>query len=337
MEKDILRKLIEKYLKGNCTSEEVAVIYEWYNSFEQDQDPVDFISSQQQQELKLRLLTNIKRNIGSENIRLKEISDRRIISRTLIYILSGAAAMVILTIGLLFYNQKASTPLGTGDIHVVNMTKTIQKLVLADGTIVWLNPQSRVIYPQNFTAIQRNIQLKGEAFFEVTPDPSRPFIIYSGDVITRVWGTSFRIRAYENIPVEVSVLTGKVSVQLQKKDDSELILLPQQTATYQKDTDFLEKGIEKKTSTMSIWKKETLTFDNEPIREVIKVLNAQFKVDISTADEKLLDYVLKADFTDQSLPSILEMLRKSLNVENEISDEGIILYTNDNYLNIKNN
>jgi hypothetical protein len=53
-------------------------------------------------------------------------------------------------------------------------------------------------------------------------------------------------------------------------------------------------------------------------------------VNISTADEKLLDYVLKADFTDQSLPSILEMLRKSLNVENEISDDGIILYTDNN-------
>jgi ferric-dicitrate binding protein FerR (iron transport regulator) len=187
-----------------------------------------------------------------------------------------------------------------------------------------------VIYPHNFTSTLRKVQMQGEAFFEVSPDPKRPFIIYSGNVITRVWGTSFRIRAYENIPFEVSVLTGKVSVQLQTRKDSELILLPQQTATYITASDLLKKGIEKKTSAMSIWHKETMTFDNEPIREVIKVLNAQFKVNISTADEKLLDYVLKADFNDQSLPSILEMLRKSLNVENEISDDGIILYTNNN-------
>jgi ferric-dicitrate binding protein FerR (iron transport regulator) len=210
------------------------------------------------------------------------------------------------------------------------MTKTIQKLVLSDGSIVWLNPKSKVIYPHNFTSTLRKVQMQGQAFFEVSPDPRRPFIIYSGNVITRVWGTSFRIRAYENIPVEVSVLTGKVSVQLQTKEDAELILLPQQTATYLKADDLLKKGIEEKTSTMSIWQKETLTFDNEPIRDVIKVLNTQFKVNISTADEKLLDYVLKADFTDQSLPSILEMLRKSLNVENEISDDGIILYTDNN-------
>ena len=325
MEKDILQKLIEKYLKGNCTPEEVAAIHEWYNSFEEEQDPTDFISFQQQQELKQRLLANIKINIRS-----REANDRKSVSRTMIYMLSGVAAMVILTIGVFFFNQKASDPLASGDVHVVNMTKTIQRLVLSDGTIVWLNPKSWVIYPQNFTASQRKVQMQGEAFFEVTPDLKRPFIIYSENVITRVWGTSFRIRAYKNIPVEVSVLTGKVSVQLQQKEDSAIILLPNQKVTYLEDRDLLRKEMEKKTSAMSIWKKETMSFDNETIGEVIKVLNIQFGVKIRTDDAKLLEYVLNADFTDQSLPSILEMLQKSLDVKYEINDEGIILYTNNN-------
>jgi ferric-dicitrate binding protein FerR (iron transport regulator) len=324
-----LKKLIKKYLKGNCNPEEIAAIHEWYDSFETEQDPADFITSQHQKELKFRLLTNIKRNVASLELKSTQTNKRKTVSRTL-YLLSGVAAMLILTIGVFFYVQKKSSFSDLGDVHVVNMTKAIQKLVLSDGSIVWLNPKSKVIYPHNFTSTLRKVQMQGEAFFEVSPDPKRPFIIYSGNVITRVLGTSFRIRAYENIPFEVSVLTGKVSVQLQTREDSELILLPQQTATYITASDLLKKGIEKKTSAMSIWHKETMTFDNEPIREVIKVLNAQFKVNISTADEKLLDYVLKADFNDQSLPSILEMLRKSLNVENEISDDGIILYTNNN-------
>lgn len=324
-----MKKLIKKYLKGNCNPEEIAAIHEWYNSFETEQDPADFITSQQQKELKFRLLTNIRRNVASLELKSTQTNKRKTVSRTL-YLLSGVAAMLILTIGIFFYVQKKSSFSDLGDVHVVNMTKAIQKLVLSDGSIVWLNPKSKVIYPHNFTSTLRKVQMQGEAFFEVSPDPKRPFIIYSGNVITRVWGTSFRIRAYENIPFELSVLTGKVSVQLQTRKDSELILLPQQTATYLTASDLLKKGIEKKTSAMSIWHKETMTFDNEPIREVIKVLNAQFKVNISTADEKLLDYVLKADFNDQSLPSILEMLRKSLNVENEISDDGIILYTNNN-------
>ena len=323
MEKDILHKLIEKYLEGDCTPEEVAVIYEWYNSFEDEQDPADFISSQQQQELKKRLLANIKINIRS-----REANESKSVSRTMIYMLSGVAAIVILTIGVFFFNQKASDHLASGELNVVNMTKNIQRLVLSDGTIAWLNPKSRLIYPQNFTVSQRKVKMQGEVFFEVTPDRKRPFIIYSGDVITRVWGTSFRIRAYKNIPVEVSVLTGKVSVRLQQKENSEVMLLHDQNVTYLKEVNILKKDIEKKTSDMLMWQKISMSFDNESIEEVIKVLNKQFGVHISSSDEKLLNYGLKADFTDQSLPSILEMLKKSLNVEYEINHDKIVLYAN---------
>lgn len=185
-------------------------------------------------------------------------------------------------------------------------------------------------YPGKFIGVERKIQLEGEAFFEVSTDSLRPFLIYSDNVITRVLGTSFRIRAYEDIPVEVSVLTGRVSVKLKEENASELILLPNQKATYQKSIDLLKKGIELKGSALSIWKKETMTFDNQSIKEVIDVLNKEFKVNIAVEDEKLLDYVLKADFTDQSLPSILEMLQKSLGVEYELNNQQIKLYTNHN-------
>ena len=220
MEKDILHKLIEKYLEGDCTPEEVAVIYEWYNSFEDEQDPADFISSQQQQELKKRLLANIKINIRS-----REANESKSVSRTMIYMLSGVAAIVILTIGVFFFNQKASDHLASGELNVVNMTKNIQRLVLSDGTIAWLNPKSRLIYPQNFTVSQRKVKMQGEVFFEVTPDRKRPFIIYSGDVITRVWGTSFRIRAYKNIPVDL-VGTGGMASQYYPADFDFLTKIP---------------------------------------------------------------------------------------------------------------
>lgn len=89
-----MKKLIKKYLKGNCNPEEIAAIHEWYNSFETEQDPADFITSQQQKELKFRLLTNIKRNVASLELKSTQTNKRKTVSRTL-YLLSGVAAMLI--------------------------------------------------------------------------------------------------------------------------------------------------------------------------------------------------------------------------------------------------
>lgn len=327
MDKDYFRNLIQKYLNGNCTPEEISVVHEWYNSFEKEQDPIDILSSVQHEQLKQRLLTSIRTNIASLDTPSKRFIDRKNRSWVSIYTLSGIAAMVILTIGIVFFNSNywINTKLPVaGSILVVNKTKSIHRLLLSDGSIVWLNPNSKVKYPKVFTTGKREIKMDGEVFFEVTPDAKRPFVIYSGNVITRVWGTSFRIRAYQNIPVEVSVVTGKVSLRLQKKEDYEIMLLPNQKATYLKNDNSL-KTEENVDSVMGMWQKASMSFDNEPIEEVIKVLNRQFQVHISSRDEKLLKYVLNADFTGQNLPSILEMLEKSLDVEYEMSNQEILL------------
>ena len=331
MKKDILPGIIEKYLKGNCTPEEIADVHRWYNSFDQDEDPIDTFSYEEQQQLKQRLITRIRTNIASLDTEPKKLNSIKHITRTLIYALSGVAAIIVLSIALFnpyYFGQPV--PKVSENMLVINKTKTIQRLVLADGSIVWLNPQSKLKYPRRFAAGQREVQMYGEVFFEVNPDPARPFIIHSDDVITRVLGTSFRIRAYKNIPVEVSVVTGKVSVRLQQRKGSEVMLLPNQKATYLRDISFLKKDIEKKASAMRMWQKTSMSFENESIEEVIKVLNKQFEVHISSGDEKLLKYTLKADFTDQSLPSILEMLKKSLDVEYQINNQEIILSTNNN-------
>ena len=168
--------------------------------------------------------------------------------------------------------------------------------------------------------------MHGEAFFEVKPDVKRPFIIYSDNMVTRVWGTSFLVRSVEGAPEGVSVVTGKVSVRLQKQDDnSEIMLMPDEKVTLLKATNVLKKESELKKSAIRIWQKTTLSFDNIPLRDVLKTLNKKFGVSISSTNESLLNYSLTADFTDQSLPAILEMLEKSLNLKYEINENQIIL------------
>src|SRR3546814_15170548 len=94
---------------------------------------------------------------------------------------------------------------------VENKMKSIRREILPDGSIVWLKPNTWISFPPTFASSKREVKMEGEAFFEVTTDASSPFVVYSGDLVTRVVGPSFNITAYgEGTMEEVTDYTGKV-------------------------------------------------------------------------------------------------------------------------------
>jgi ferric-dicitrate binding protein FerR (iron transport regulator) len=106
---------------------------------------------------------------------------------------------------------------------------------LPDHTHIYLNKHSSLVYPENFNLTARNVTLTGEAFFEVTPDAKKPFVIQAGNTETVVVGTSFNIKEdAQTKKVEVSVITGKVKFKVKKNSIhlSEVTLTPQDHVTY---------------------------------------------------------------------------------------------------------
>jgi transmembrane sensor len=106
---------------------------------------------------------------------------------------------------------------------------------LPDNTHIYLNKHSSLVYPENFNLTARNVTLTGEAFFEVTPDAKKPFVIQAGNTETVVVGTSFNIKEdAQTKKVEVSVITGKVKFKVKKNSGhlSEVTLAPQDRVTY---------------------------------------------------------------------------------------------------------
>ena len=212
---------------------------------------------------------------------------------------------------------------------MTNLTKSIHKVILSDSSLVWLSPESRLEYPERFTGKTRKVKMSGEAFFEVAKDHAHPFIILAGGLITKVWGTSFRIRAYDNLPTEVSVLTGKVSVRVPANKRPGVMLYPNQKVTYvHKDSLLKQTDGTAGNSSLHIWRKADLSFNNVPVRRVVAALNQQFDVHIVLNSEAAGNYLLNADFTNQNLPDILTMLEKSLNLNYELQRGEIILYNN---------
>lgn len=323
MKSDIPHRLIEKYLSRSCTPEEEQALYEWYDALASGEGMDEALPLSSQQALKERMRNRIRVNIAEAEHRAGK---RRAVVRRIAYLASGAAAMLVLVFGIRSLQRQTPGNTGSGirgEIAVSNTTGGIHKQLLPDSSVVWLSPDSKLEYSQQFSGDNRQVRLTGEAFFQVREDARRPFIIYSNGIVTKVLGTSFRIRSFGETSTEVAVATGKVSVTIEGKKRSERVLLPDQHITYEPGDQQL--NVESSTAaSMHIWKKAGLSFSNTPVREVIKKLNAQFGVQIILKDESTASYSLNADFTNQNLPDILEMLQTSLNITYELKGDKII-------------
>lgn len=326
--------LIDKYLKDSCTAEEREQVQAWYRSFEHEEEPLAGLSELQQQALNHRMLDQINYNISQSEIK---IAKRTTYFK---YFSIGLAATLLVLLGLFLFqaeqpaktNSKINLAAVSDLIMLRNDSKKMKRQVLGDGTIIWLKPQSEIVYPKSFAKTKfREVTLNGEAFFDVKHDNAHPFIIKTGNVLTKVLGTSFNVKAYDNSEsAEVSVITGKVLVYLDKKANpkhtSEVYLLPNQKAVYSKATTDLHK---EKDQSLKIWEKDNFAFDDTPILEVVKILEKHFLVHIQILNPEIKKYTLKADFNKQNLPNILELLSKSMDISYEILDNQILINKNE--------
>jgi len=197
---------------------------------------------------------------------------------------------------------------------------TRSALKLADSTLVWLNSGSSLRYPDRFIGTNREVELKGEAYFEVKSDVSHPFIVRTSNFFVKATGTKFNVLNYEsNSLSEVTLISGKVSVnELINGEKSNLIstLLPNQHLNFDK----LNKTIkirDEDSYKYYAWKDGKLIFRNEPLSDVVKKIGQVFNVDIQLKGSQLQEYRYRATFQEESLEEILRLLKMTSPVDYE--------------------
>jgi transmembrane sensor len=337
MKQSLPASLLSKYLSGQCTPHEEALIEEWYASFENDANYTDTISEQQKQQIK----ATIRQRIAvKQKAALPVKAQGRV--RSLVWAATGIAASLLVLFGVLRLEHPAvkNVIVTNASITLTNITNTIAETTLSDGSHVWMMPGAVLKYHKYFSGNCRELNLSGEAFFEVTKNPARPFIIYSRNLITKVWGTSFRVRDSRYLKfADVTVMTGKVSVRLThsegftKNPDArnpadEVMIYPLQQVTYLKKDQLFQKKPKADMEAMSIWKKPDISFNNEPLRDVIPVLNKTFNLNITASDNNINNLLLTADLTGLNFPQIMQMLHKALDIDYTINGPNVLLKTN---------
>ena len=205
-----------------------------------------------------------------------------------------------------------------------NFEESARLVVLPDGSEVWLNTNSSLRFSEAFE--ERRVELEGEGFFDVVRDESRPFVVATGGLETRVLGTSFNVRAYAEEEVEVSVKTGRVEVAALEETTEEVVekvvLNPGQAATYEAATKDLSDAIEA-IDQVDAWRTEVLVFSpeaNSTIGEALPTLS-RFYGKTFQASSTLLDCTLDGEFEDTPLYVFLEDVSYTL-IDFSYTEEG---------------
>jgi ferric-dicitrate binding protein FerR (iron transport regulator) len=225
-------------------------------------------------------------------------------------------------------------------IEKVNTTDKPLALKLGDGSIVTLKKDSRISYLEQFESSKREVYLEGEAFFEVAKDAKRPFYVYANEVVTKVLGTSFNVKAYnfEN-NVLVTVKTGRVSVfaysemksnQTEPKYQTKgVILTPNQQAEYSKELKTLNKGLilnpEQVVENLSVTPQHFI-YQDVPLKQIFDQFEEVYGIDIIYDEKSISGCTLEADLSDEkTMYDKLNIICRMVGASYEIIEGQIVV------------
>jgi transmembrane sensor len=222
--------------------------------------------------------------------------------------------------------------------EVINGGTSVQRLALPDGSTVTLQPGSKLSYEPEFGGMLREVYLSGEAFFEVAKNPEKPFFVYADQLVTKVLGTSFTVKAKpgEN-QIQVLVKTGRVSVYANPGNTTgkdveattrmnEVVLTPNQKVVFiARQNQFARSLVETPELLSRADEKPTSTFKGTPIKEVFESLEKAYGIKLIFDEEIMQNCYLTGAFTDETLFEKLDLITRTLNASYEQIDGQILI------------
>ena len=215
------------------------------------------------------------------------------------------------------------------EMHSLEVPKGSEfKIVLGDGTRVWMNAQTKLSYPESFQGERREVFLTGEAYFEVVYDVEKPFVVKTADMGITVLGTSFNVKAYpEDEYVITTLVTGSVS-QEYIKSGKEIVLSPSDQAIYTKSNGALKVGQVDVNESVS-WKSGRIILKDCSLKEIFRELARWYDFEVEYRKEGLENtrFYINMDRYDD-VRAVLDKLQKTNGVKFMFYDRKIIVYDN---------
>lgn len=257
-------------------------------------------------------------------------------------VISIAAILLLMAGGFFAYEkwQPFQDHLAANEIVTKKGNKS--NIKLQDGTQVSMNSDSRLSYASDFGSRIREVKLEGEAFFDVTHDATKPFIIHAGNINIRVLGTAFNVKNYpQDGTVETSLIRGRIEVTFNDRPNEKIILHPgeklvikNQSAAIAKQSEGMpESKIELNSVNLlqdsvvaeTAWLKNRIVFNNESFENIAHQLERKFDMDFVFRNTNLKGDTYTGDYEKESLEKILEHMSLSKHFSYKIEDKKVII------------
>ncbi len=201
------------------------------------------------------------------------------------------------------------------------------KIILSDSTTVWLNSESKLRFPENFNVVSdnRTVFLEGEAFFDVTHNEKKPFIVKTSSINVNVLGTKFNVSSYTNESVvHTTLVQGSVSVDQKDNLQNSILISPNQQAQFNKNSDILSSQIVN-TDHYTAWLQKRIVFRNMPFKDIIEKIERVYDVEIINQNKSLNLEHFTGEFDKDKIETIFKALSTSINFNYEINEKQITI------------
>lgn len=319
--------ILKKFFRNECSEKEIEQLSHWMND-ENEQAEIVYLMDEMWQKAKRlsenididskKLFNQIQQEIDrlenkpehrQSHIRHYLLNDKNVFRKMAKIAAVFLLPALLLTAGYYLVNHHSQNKIAFNTVIVPNGQKKV--ITLSDGTRVWVNSGSTFRYPQTFKGKNREVQLTGEAFFDVTHNQKHPFIVSTNEVNIKVLGTAFNVSAYpDGHSITTTLVRGRVVAYRKSASETlgnRVFLFPGQEAKYSSAEHRFTVSTVNTRNTGS-WKSGNLMFNNTPLTEVVKKLNRWYNVNIQIQDTTIEMYLYSVSFKNKPLETVEEIL-----------------------------
>lgn len=321
-------QLLIRFLTHTCTPENMRSVEKWIEAGKSNADWL--FEMERIWSLKDELRFSDKKEIEDAYSRfisgLQDTGTEKKVCRSIAFPSWIKYAVAIILIGLLGTNLYFLLDKDTDLTNMVEVPRGQRMaLTLSDGTKVWLNSNSKFIYPTQFSSKERDVRLEGEGFFEVAHNPKSPFTVHVDLLRIKVLGTKFNVKAYKEETSSVTLAEGKVEV-ITDDDGQKVTMKPNQQVSYSKEYGLaVNKDIN--TDVVKSWILGEAAYQNKRLDEIIHDLERKFDVHIDIRDRELSSEIFTCRFKESAtIDQVLTLLKETRKLDYKIRGTQIQIY-----------